>query len=67
MEDAILLIQLIEDVVEAQTRPLCLAGMGWVSWVRETWSQSKGTTEAVVGRGANELEMGAGRDERGAS
>lgn len=28
VEDAILLIQLIEDVVEAQTRVLCLAGMG---------------------------------------
>ena len=30
-------------------------------------SVTKGTTEAVVGWGANELEMGADRDERGAS
>ena len=66
VEEAILLIKLIEDVVEAQTKSTlsCRNGMNFLS-KGDLKSMIKGKTEAVVGRRGNELEMGADRDERG--
>lgn len=68
VEDAILLIKLINRGCCRSTDKStlsCRNGMNFLS-KGDTKSMIKGTTEAVVGRKANELEMGADRDERGA-